>query len=556
MSDKTPKDKKQSGTLNNHGSVPKVNDQIVRTIANTLKTNKDGSYEITMPPSPVITGDHANTTTMRFTDGRYVELNSDFSWNANINIAYGPHGIRNGMVILAEGIAKGTTVKDPYAMALVWLARVGLSTTKKMVVEDHGETYGFWKALLYGVAANTKLTTPGYFTGAFKGSKRFQAIAHASHELHHALDFLTFKKIGRKGTNSTLGSWSVQPLNFQIGANQIEQKFLSGQTVFYALKGKGHSNGGHGNSESEKHPQNKIESDTHTKDVKNSHNAKSAESHANAIPAPVLDKEGAKELLLELGQDKETQQVLWIAWNLNEKARNPGSLNLLPLDGLGSEMVDLTKVQITEDIAFAQELLNKSGLNYYQATKTQLKDLPNNIINGVAGVIADTGVIDFIRFAWNSLGFGDTDAEAAAKKRAAYLISLQADGAKITYNPDGSVTIKVNPKDALKAKSDNARLPSKVSVTAVQETRAQKAEQQKQADKAYEKLVGWNAYNMNVNSAEYKQFQVNKTTANFQNTIGNLQSNQGVGIPLVTGGVRSQQTGANRRVSNQLFNKN
>lgn len=548
MSEKTPKDAKQHGALNNYQAGSKQSANDIRSTANTVKLNKDGTYEFELPPAPIVNADRAGITTMKFSDGRYVEVNSNATFSSNISVAYGPHGVRNAMIIGAESIAKGTSVKNPYAMALVWLARVGLSTTKKMVVEDHGETYGFWKALIYGVAANTKLTTPGYFGKAFKGSERFQKIAHASHELHHAIDKFTFKPFGVKGSNSTLGDWAVNPLSLQAGASQLENKYVSGATIFYAIKGHGGKSGNHGASEGETHPQTKIGNETHKSDVKNSHNAKSAESHAVAEPIPALDKESAKELLLEFGKEAETQQVLWIAWNLNQTNNGRRGNKFIDDDNMqGGELVDLSKVKITEDIAFAQELLKKSGLDYYQATNNKIGNIPDNFIKAAVSLVTDNAIFDLARFTYNALGFGTSDEEERARTRGLNLIAIQAAGGKITYEADGSVKVKINPKDGLKASTDNAKLPAKPTKKLTKDI----VNEKKEAQAAYEKLTGWNPYNMNVNSAEYKQFKSNKA---FQNGK-QFSSNFGVGVPLATGGVRTQMNASNARVMTQLFNK-
>jgi len=470
---KVPKEAKQHGELNNHGSVPKVENTKVKSDI----YNKAGSEEYTLPPEPIISADKAGITTMQFSDGRYVELDQNQPFSTNISMAYGAHGLRNGAIILAEQTAKASSVQNPYAMALIWLARVGLSTTKKMVVEEHGETYGFGKALIYGIAANTKLTTPGYFTGAFKGSEKFQKLAHASHELHHAIEKLTFSPISLKGSKGPFGEYQVSILNTQIGASQIEQKYFSGATIFYAIKGHGAASGNHGASANETHPQNKIENETHSAEVNNSHNAKGVEHHANAEPKASLSKADARDLLLELGKDEANRQVLWIAYNLNTGGGLGKNKSIDADNVIGGESVELTKVKITEDIAFAQELLKRSGLGFNDAVHENLSDIPNNLIKEAYKYASP--VIDLVRFAWNASGLGMTDAEEKAKSKHLNLGQITANGGTVSYNVDGSVTVKIDPKKAMVAKSDNTRLPTKVNKQLLVNVKEEKAKAEK-----------------------------------------------------------------------------
>jgi len=470
---KVPKEAKQHGELNNHGSVPKVENTKVKSDI----YNKAGSEEYTLPPEPIISADKAGITTMQFSDGRYVELDQNQPFSTNISMAYGAHGLRNGAIILAEQTAKASSVQNPYAMALIWLARVGLSTTKKMVVEEHGETYGFGKALIYGIAANTKLTTPGYFTGAFKGSEKFQKLAHASHELHHAIEKLTFSPISLKGSKGPFGEYQVSILNTQIGASQIEQKYFSGATIFYAIKGHGAASGNHGASANETHPQNKIENETHSAEVNNSHNAKGVEHHANAEPKASLSKADARDLLLELGKDEANRQVLWIAYNLNTGGGLGKNKSIDADNVIGGESVELTKVKITEDIAFAQELLKRSGLGFNDAVHENLNDIPNNLIKEAYKYASP--VIDLVRFAWNTSGLGMTDAEEKAKSKHLNLGQITANGGTVSYNVDGSVTVKIDPKKAMVAKSDNTRLPTKVNKQLLVNVKEEKAKAEK-----------------------------------------------------------------------------
>jgi len=470
---KVPKEAKQHGELNNHGSVPKVENTKVKSDI----YNKAGSEEYTLPPEPIISADKAGITTMQFSDGRYVELDQNQPFSTNISLAYGAHGLRNGAIILAEQTAKASSVQNPYAMALIWLARVGLSTTKKMVVEEHGETYGFGKALIYGIAANTKLTTPGYFTGAFKGSEKFQKLAHASHELHHAIEKLTFSPISLKGSKGPFGEYQVSILNTQIGASQIEQKYFSGATIFYAIKGHGAASGNHGASANETHPQNKIENETHSAEVNNSHNAKGVEHHANAEPKASLSKADARDLLLELGKDEANRQVLWIAYNLNTGGGLGKNKSIDADNVIGGESVELTKVKITEDIAFAQELLKRSGLGFNDAVHENLSDIPNNLIKEAYKYASP--VIDLVRFAWNTSGLGMTDAEEKAKSKHLNLGQITANGGTVSYNVDGSVTVKIDPKKAMVAKSDNTRLPTKVNKQLLVNVKEEKAKAEK-----------------------------------------------------------------------------
>jgi len=470
---KVPKEAKQHGELNNHGSVPKVENTKVKSDI----YNKAGSEEYTLPPEPIISADKAGITTMQFSDGRYVELDQNQPFSTNISMAYGAHGLRNGAIILAEQTAKASSVQNPYAMALIWLARVGLSTTKKMVVEEHGETYGFGKALIYGIAANTKLTTPGYFTGAFKGSEKFQKLAHASHELHHAIEKLTFSPISLKGSKGPFGEYQVSILNTQIGASQIEQKYFSGATIFYAIKGHGAASGNHGASANETHPQNKIENETHSAEVNNSHNAKGVEHHANAEPKASLSKADARDLLLELGKDEANRQVLWIAYNLNTGGGLGKNKSIDADNVIGGESVELTKVKITEDIAFAQELLKRSGLGFNDAVHENLSDIPNNLIKEAYKYASP--VIDLVRFAWNTSGLGMTDAEEKAKSKHLNLGQITANGGTVSYNVDGSVTVKIDPKKAMVAKSDNTRLPTKVNKQLLVNVKEEKAKAEK-----------------------------------------------------------------------------
>lgn len=470
---KVPKEAKQHGELNNHGSVPKGENTKVKSDI----YNKAGSEEYTLPPEPIISADKAGITTMQFSDGRYVELDQNQPFSTNISLAYGAHGLRNGAIILAEQTAKASSVQNPYAMALIWLARVGLSTTKKMVVEEHGETYGFGKALIYGIAANTKLTTPGYFTGAFKGSEKFQKLAHASHELHHAIEKLTFSPISLKGSKGPFGEYQVSILNTQIGASQIEQKYFSGATIFYAIKGHGAASGNHGASANETHPQNKIENETHSAEVNNSHNAKGVEHHANAEPKASLSKADARDLLLELGKDEANRQVLWIAYNLNTGGGLGKNKSIDADNVIGGESVELTKVKITEDIAFAQELLKRSGLGFNDAVHENLSDIPNNLIKEAYKYASP--VIDLVRFAWNASGLGMTDAEEKAKSKHLNLGQITANGGTVSYNVDGSVTVKIDPKKAMVAKSDNTRLPTKVNKQLLVNVKEEKAKAEK-----------------------------------------------------------------------------
>lgn len=470
---KVPKEAKQHGELNNHGSVPKVENTKVKSDI----YNKAGSVEYTLPSEPIISADKAGITTMQFSDGRYVELDQNQPFSTNISMAYGAHGLRNGAIILAEQTAKASSVQNPYAMALIWLARVGLSTTKKMVVEEHGETYGFGKALIYGIAANTKLTTPGYFTGAFKGSEKFQKLAHASHELHHAIEKLTFSPISLKGSKGPFGEYQVSILNTQIGASQIEQKYFSGATIFYAIKGHGAASGNHGASANETHPQNKIENETHSAEVNNSHNAKGVEHHANAEPKASLSKADARDLLLELGKDEANRQVLWIAYNLNTGGGLGKNKSIDADNVIGGESVELTKVKITEDIAFAQELLKRSGLGFNDAVHENLNDIPNNLIKEAYKYASP--VIDLVRFAWNTSGLGMTDAEEKAKSKHLNLGQITANGGTVSYNVDGSVTVKIDPKKAMVAKSDNTRLPTKVNKQLLVNVKEEKAKAEK-----------------------------------------------------------------------------
>ena len=477
---KVPKETKQHGELNNHGSVPKGENTKVKSDI----YNKAGWEEYTIPPEPIISADKAGITTMQFSDGKYVELDQNQPFSTNISLAYGAHGLRNGAIILAEQTAKGSSVQNPYAMALIWLARVGLSTTKKMVVEEHGETYGFGKALIYGIAANTKLTTPGYFTGAFKGSEKFQKLAHASHELHHAIDKFTFSPIGKKGSKSFLGKYEVSILNTQLGASQIEQQYFSGATIFYAIKGHGAASGNHGASANETHPQNKIENETHKAEVGNSHNAKGVEHHANAEPKAALSKDEARDLLLELGKDEANRQVLWIAYNLNTGG-GIGKNKFIDADNIiGGESVQLTKVKITQDIAFAQELLKRSGLGFNDAVHENLSDIPSNLIKEAYKYASP--VIDLARFAWNASGLGMTDAEEKAKSKHLNLGQITANGGIVSYNADGSVTVKIDPKKAMAPKIDNARLPTKVNKQSIADINARKVQEaQEQKDFAF-----------------------------------------------------------------------
>jgi len=470
---KVPKEAKQHGELNNHGSVPKGENTKVKSDI----YNKAGSVEYTLPSEPIISADKAGITTMQFSDGRYVELDQNQPFSTNISMAYGAHGLRNGAIILAEQTAKASSVQNPYAMALIWLARVGLSTTKKMVVEEHGETYGFGKALIYGIAANTKLTTPGYFTGAFKGSEKFQKLAHASHELHHAIEKLTFSPISLKGSKGPFGEYQVSILNTQIGASQIEQKYFSGATIFYAIKGHGAASGNHGASANETHPQNKIENETHSAEVNNSHNAKGVEHHANAEPKASLSKADARDLLLELGKDEANRQVLWIAYNLNTGGGLGKNKSIDADNVIGGESVELTKVKITEDIAFAQELLKRSGLGFNDAVHENLNDIPNNLIKEAYKYASP--VIDLVRFAWNTSGLGMTDAEEKAKSKHLNLGQITANGGTVSYNVDGSVTVKIDPKKAMVAKSDNTRLPTKVNKQLLVNVKEEKAKAEK-----------------------------------------------------------------------------
>jgi len=258
-----------------------------------------------------------------------------------------------------------------------------------------------------------------------------------------------------------------------------------------------------------------------------------------------LDKESAKELLKEFGNEKETQQVLWIAWNLNQTNGGRRGQKFIDDDNIqGGDIVDLSKVKITEDIAFAQELLKTSGLDYYQATNNRLKDVPNNLIQSVISTVTDNSIYDFVKFASAALGFSNTDEQEKAKSRGLQLASIQAAGGKITYNADGSATVRINPKDGLKAKSDNTKLPTKVTTKLLKDVEKEK----KEVKQSYEKLTGWNAYNMNVNSPEYKQFQKNQAAA------GAMQI--GTGIPSVLGNAATQRGAANSSTIRQLFNKN
>ena len=472
---KVPKETKQHGELNNHGSVPKGTDTKVKSDI----FNKAGWEEYTIPPEPIISADKAGIATMQFSDGSYVELDQNQPFSTNISLAYGAHGLRNGIIIGAESTLKGTSVKNPYAMAAIWLGRVALSTTKKMVVPEHGETYGFWKALVYGTAANLKFSTAGYFGEAFKGNKKFQKIVHESHQFHTAVDKFSLKLI--KLEKKSIGL-KIAPLGTTLGGAQYEQQNLSGATIFYAIKGHGAASGNHGASANETHPQNKVENETHKAEVGNSHNAKGVEHHANAEPKAALSKADARDLVLELGRDEENRQVLWIAYNLNNGGRYAlGNTKKIDADGiLGGESVELTKVKITEELAFAQKLLKTSGLTFNDAVHENLSDIPSNAIK--AGYKLASPLIDLVRFAWYASGVGMTDAEQKEKSKHLNLGQITANGGIVSYNADGSVTVKIDPKKALGAKIDNARLPTKINkqnVADINVRKAQAAQEQK-----------------------------------------------------------------------------
>jgi hypothetical protein len=457
---KVPKETKQNGELNNHKT---SNDGRFRFAS-------DGTYEYSIPPPPIITADMVGTQVYRKNDGTYAQIDTEngfYGLIENTNLVYGPHGIRNEIINQAESILKGTKVENQKAMGVVWLARVALSTTKKYLGTDgHGEN-SLLSSIGYGLLANLKPTTADYFSPTLSkvGNTKLNKVLEASHEAHHLVEATTFTKFSIKGANSTLGKWKINPLNTQFGGAQIEQEYFSGKRIWYAFNSHGASNGGHGapasghGASAGEHAQQKIENEGHRTETSNSHEASSVEHHANAEPTPEVpnNKDEAAELVQIIGSDKANRRTLYIAAALNAGKRtvkDPDS------DGEIVKMIQLDSYKLAPDVQYTMALLKKSELSYEQATHTTLADAPQNIINYVSEMVSP--YFDYFRLVKASFGLSGDDAKNTINRHTGlynnpfYEQQVKEMGGTIINNPDGSKTVKVDPRKAfVRQKVDN-----------------------------------------------------------------------------------------------------
>ena len=521
---KVPKGTKQNGELNNHKTADKKGSANAKALYE-IKYNSDGTSEYTIPPPPVIYADDVGSQVWRKRDGTYVDVDTEsglYGLVQNTGLVYGQHGIRNYIINTSEDILKGSSVKgNDKFMALIFAARIALSTTKKYLGTDgHGEN-SFLSSLGYGFASNLKPSSPQYFKASIGklGNSKLTKVAEASEEMHQMLDKVSFTKFSIKGSNSTLGKWKINPLSTQFGGNQFEAEYLSGKKLWYAMNSHGGSFGGHGSANTApagEHAQKKIENEGHASAVVNSHNAPSIEQHANAEPAhPTISipdsKDEAASTLIEYGRAGHNRRTLYIAAALinyeHEKAFKPygtalGSSKRFvkdeELSGEMSVMMDLETVEITPDIQYAMALFKKSGVSYGEATHTRFQDYGQNIVDYTSDYV--TPIYDYFRLAAASFGFGGDE---ASNKQTAYQRMhnnpfndelIKEAGGKITINADGSKTVKIDPRKAyIKPKSDATYVKKpNINVKTLEQVQKEKAKAQLEFGQQMQTI---NAYN-------------------------------------------------------------
>jgi hypothetical protein len=495
---KVPKETKQHGELNNHGSVPKSENTKVQL-------NKDGSFSYTYE-QPGVRVDDGTVSMVLLASGKFVKINKDASFSNAFTMAYGPHGVRDYLITGGESIIKGLTVDNPYAMAAIMTGRVVMSAAKKYTGADgHGENSAA-SSLAYGAGVNLlKPTFLGYFGAFFKNNKTYQYIAHKSHYVHKIFDKGTIKAVQYQGKLGKYG-YAIAPFNQQIGLNTLEAKVLSGGTIWYALNSHGASNGGHDESPTAgAHPQQKIENETKKHEVAQSnHSAKSIEKSAfadaekefNIMSYNTSDKgkstaEGILRNLTESG-DENIKKVLWIANQLNnpKNIEYSGTISTNPTTlGWDMQNIPISKLKITPDIIIAQKLLKTSKISYSRAVHEEVNDyhtaatkfIGSTIAEGAIGVVAP--FLDIIRLGWNNSVFATTDFEEAQRAQAFNQQAIKDAGGTIKTNANGSITVTIDPRKAARAasvaKSDETRLPTKVNPKLIDNLNATKVQEQK-----------------------------------------------------------------------------
>jgi hypothetical protein len=505
---KIPKETKQHGELNNvQTSKPK----------NLTSIAFDGgTYSYTLPPPPNIVEDNGEVTIMKLADGKMVTLQQYGGFGDNFRAAYGPNGVRDAFILAGESIAKGLVTDNPWGMAAIMTGRVLLSSAKKYVGADgHGE-HSAASSLAYGTGVNLiKFTGPGYFGAFGKNNKTWQWIAHKSHKIHKVFDKYTIKGVSI-GTKK-LGELTLQPFSLQWGANRLEANYLSGGAAWYAFNSHGASNGGNGGgghaAASTGHPvEVKIESETlrhaveeagHTTNEIEKSAFAQAQEDANIMSYNTADKGAyaAEAELKRLKYDGDggsyNKKVLWIAEGLNHRERHRGETNSrfwTENDSFFASMINLDDIQITPDIRIAQALLKKSGKDYDDITENHIYQTAPKAVGGVMeSILLDIApLIDIGRVGFNTM-FGSTDAENLRAARALNVIAIKEQGGTITHNKNGSITVTVDPRKAVRARADETYVKKpNINVKTLEQVQKEKAKAQLEFGQQMQTI---NAYN-------------------------------------------------------------
>jgi hypothetical protein len=423
---------------------------------NTSPTTGVTTYKFPAPEIP-------NTNTPKLVTFRNKLTGTDVTVDRNAPITdqieqgFGPGGTAQAFLVVAENAAKGaSTPHSAKGMALILTTRVAISALKY----HHGTSqYGWGTSIAAGVLSQVKLSTPGYFSSVkFKNAKIqsiWHKISHASHHFHEKVDKLTFQPLR---TTKTIFGKEIQfsYLGADFGGTRVEAKYLNAKALVWAAKGKGHSSGTHGNSESETHPQNKIENEGHKNIVK-------VVTKANTLgytEQELANSKGKTDAELSKQKGYAQRQAVVIAeykrkWVIAKAiVRGDTMVEIAP-----KVYLDLEKYQPTKDVEAAVKIIRQenSPSGPYQGTAPPIG--PAGVAMKVAAVaynVYETAVqLAGLASFWYNINYAKTDAEKTALANQQNISNLQQMGGKVIKNPDGSTTVVIDPKNMNPVKKDN-----------------------------------------------------------------------------------------------------
>jgi hypothetical protein len=398
--------------------------------------------------------------------GKDVTVDRNAPINDQIEQGFGPGGTAQAFLVVAENAAKGTSTGNPKGMALILATRIAISTLKY----NKGVTqYNLPTALAAGTLSQVKLSLPGYFSKFKFSNAKVQSfwhkISHASHHFHEKVDKLTYKPLLYQSKGKDL---QFSYLGADFGATRIEAKYLNAKTLVWAAKGKGHSSGTHGNSESETHPQNKIENEGHRNDVnKNTHTniIKIVTTAQTEVPDEILqygiayDLGIKKKKPLTPNQKKLLEVRYKRQWVIAEAInRGDTAVEIAP-----KVYLDLQRYTPSKEVEQAVKILQTPKGSANSKVKASGGTPPAIGPAGTAMKIAaaaytvyETGVqLAGLASFWYNIKYGKTDAEKTALANQQNISNLQQMGGKVIKNPDGSTTVVVDPKNMNAVKKDN-----------------------------------------------------------------------------------------------------